>query len=153
MNVFVSGSRTIGGIGEDITAELSCVLDSAANMLVGDAQGVDTEIQRFCKNQDYHNITVFAMNGKARNNIGDFAVENVVPKDNRNFFEQKDKVMTDMADYGIVIWNGKSKGSLNNIIRLIKQNKPCKVYLTSNKQWIWADEKFIKGELKNENNQ
>lgn len=31
--------------------------------------------------------------------------------------------MAKAADYGFMIWNGKSKGTLNNIINLVQYNK------------------------------
>ena len=139
MNVFVSGSRAISEFDDNIADALFDELNSNARILVGDADGVDAELQRFCAAQQYRNVTVFASNGKARNNVGNFKVQNV-PVDKgtyyKTFFTQKDIVMTDTADYGVVIWDGKSKGSLNNIYRLIKQNKPCFVYLITVKKWF-----------------
>lgn len=142
MKIFISGSREIDKLNDDIFDVLYIELNANAHILVGDAEGVDSEIQRFCKNQDYKNVTVFAVNGKARNNIGNFNVKNIEVSQNVYFkaaYIEKDKAMTDAADYGIAIWDGKSKGSLNNILRLIKQNKPCRVYLFNNKKWIWIE--------------
>ena len=39
------------------------------------------------------------------------------------------------ADYGLMIWNGKSKGTFNIIINLIKYNKIVLLYLTVNKSF------------------
>lgn len=142
MKVFISGSRSITELNDDITSRLYSELNSDANILVGDAAGIDSEVQKFCKINGYMNVTVFAMNGKARNNLGGFNVINILPGDafNRNFFVEKDKAMTDLADYGIVIWDGKSKGSLDNIYRLVRQNKLCQVYLMPEKKWITVED-------------
>lgn len=43
--------------------------------------------------------------------------------------------MTKDADYGFMIWNGKSKGTLNNIINLTKQNKKVLLYYTPHKKF------------------
>lgn len=36
--------------------------------------------------------------------------------------------MAEEADYGFMIWNGKSKGTLNNVINLISRNKKTLIY-------------------------
>ena len=39
------------------------------------------------------------------------------------------------TDYGFMIWDGKSKGTLNNIINLLKENKKVLVYFSPNKEF------------------
>ena len=149
MKVFIGGSRSIKELDGNVIQALFEELNSNVKILVGDADGVDTEIQKFCKENNYDNIIVFASNGKARNNIGNFTVQNVtVSKDtfSKTFFAQKDIAMVDQADYGIVIWDGKSKGSLNQLYRMVRQNKPCRVYLAESKSWKTIEsENAIKG--------
>ena len=43
--------------------------------------------------------------------------------------------MANEADYGFMIWNGKSKGTLNNIINLTLLNKKVLVYYTPQKKF------------------
>ena len=77
---------------------------------------------------------MYAGNGKARNNIGSWAVRKVpVPPNVRgfDFYKQKDVAMANDADYGFMIWDGKSKGTLNNIIDPVTQNKTVLVCLTT----------------------
>ena len=38
--------------------------------------------------------------------------------------------MAENADYGFMIWDGKSKGTLNNIINLIARKKKVLIYLS-----------------------
>lgn len=47
-----------------------------------------------------------------------------------DFYKQKDMAMANEADYGFMIWDGESRGTLNNVINLISQNKTVLVYLT-----------------------
>ena len=151
MNVFISGSRDIKTFDERVLDVLYDELNASANILVGDADGVDAELQKFCRKHDYKNVTVYAANGKARNNSG-FPVKNILTDKNmfyKNFFIQKDIAMTDSADFGIVIWDGKSKGSLNNINRLVQQNKPCHVYLADQSRWVWVHSERDFATLKN----
>ena len=39
------------------------------------------------------------------------------------------------ADYGFVLWDGKSPGSLNNIIELLNKNKKALVYYSPEKEF------------------
>lgn len=56
------------------------------DVLVGDCYGVDASVQRFYSNLGYCNVTVFANNGKARNNIGNWNIRCVtVPSYFRGF--------------------------------------------------------------------
>ena len=44
------------------------------------------------------------------------------------FYSLKDQEMTLKASVGLMLWDGKSAGTLANIIRLIEQQKPVVVY-------------------------
>jgi hypothetical protein len=149
MKVFIGGSRSINELDENVVRILFDELNSNVEFLVGDADGVDAQIQNFCKSQNYNKVLVYASNGKARNNVGNFKVKNITVDKNtfrKEFFVKKDEAMTNDADYGIVIWDSISKGSLNQLHRMVKQNKPCKVYIAKDKRWITIEsEHAIKG--------
>ena len=84
-------------------------------VLVGDANGVDKQIQTYCYARNYKNVKVFNSNGKTRNNIGNWDVVNVKVSDNVkgfDFYAAKDLEMAKQADYGFMIWNGKVKERL-----------------------------------------
>lgn len=96
-------------------------------VLIGDAYGVDTLVQQMLKDKyDYPFVTVYASNGKARNNIGNWNVKAIdVPSGiyGREFYTYKDVAMSNDCDFGLMFWDGKSQGTLNNIRRLIGLNK------------------------------
>lgn len=103
------------------------------DVLVGDCYGVDSSVQRFYANLGYDNVFVYASNGYARNNIGCWKVKNVsVPSEVKgfDFYKQKDIAMANEADYGLMIWDGQSRGTLNNIINLVCQHKNVLLYFT-----------------------
>ena len=149
MKVFIGGSRSIKELDENVCHVLFEELNSNSEILVGDADGVDAEVQKFCMRQNYGNIVVYATNGKPRNNVGNFEVCSIAVDKNtfrKQYFVKKDIAMTDAADYGVVIWDGKSKGSLNQLYRMVRQNKPCQVYIPDDKRWIEIEsENTIKG--------
>lgn len=104
-------------------------------------------IQVVLNNIKYNDVKVYANNGKARNNIGNWKIKNVqVDKKLKGFeyYSKKDEVMAKEADYGFMIWNGKSRGTLNNMINLRSAKKEILLYFTPlNKfYYINTDEKL-----------
>ena len=41
--------------------------------------------------------------------------------------------MVDDTTYGLMLWDGESKGTLNNVVNLLRQDKPVVVYLAPKK--------------------
>jgi hypothetical protein len=71
------------------------------------------------------------MDNECRNNIGNWSIKHVLENRNRkdyHYYSIKDAEMVRETDYGFMIWDGKSKGTLNNIINLLKKNKIVMVY-------------------------
>ena len=137
MKVFIAGPRAVKTLSESVIDVLFRIKENQLTVLLGDANGVDCLVQRYFADEQYPNVHVYASNGRARNNIGGWVVHNVNVLSNVKGFEfyaQKDIQMAQDADNGFMIWNGKSKGTLNNIINLTSQNKKTKVYLTFEKR-------------------
>ncbi len=44
--------------------------------------------------------------------------------------------MSDEADYGFMIWDGESQGTVNNVLNLLERGKKVVVYLSPNKEFI-----------------
>lgn len=138
MKIFIAGPRAISSIDKTIQERLDRIINQNYLVLVGDANGIDKAIQKYLFGKNYMNVFVYASQGRARNNIGKWDVQSVaVPEAVKGFdlYAAKDKVMADNADYGLMIWNGKSKGTLNNIINLIKQDKSVLLYFTPHKKF------------------
>lgn len=136
MKIFIAGPRALKSLNKAVKERLTNILDNNFTILVGDANGIDRQIQQFCFDNKYNSVKIFASNGKARNNIGEWEVENIEVSPTIkgfDFYAAKDLEMAKHADYGFMIWNGKSKGTLNNIYNLIKLNKRVLVYLTTTK--------------------
>src|SRR5690625_1162231 len=107
-------------------------------IFVGDAAGIDKQIQTYCHSEGYNKVKVFAANGKVRNNIGQWEVEKVAVAPNItgfDFYATKDLEMAKRADYGFMIWNRKSRGTFNNMINLVKLNKTILVYMIPDKSF------------------
>lgn len=133
MKIFIAGARNITNLDDSVKARLMSIYNNKHSVFVGDCYGVDTAVQDFFIKLKYNDVTVFASNGKARNNIGNWNVESVYVDNSIkgfDFYKQKDIAMANSADYGFMIWDGNSRGTLNNIINLVQQNKKVLVYTT-----------------------
>lgn len=138
MNVFIAGPRSISKLNLDVLKRIDNIINNRYTILIGDASGIDKAVQNYCTEKQYRNVKLFASNGKARNNIGQWEVVNIeIGKSIKgfDFYAAKDLAMANETDYGFMIWNGKSKGTLNNIINLTLLDKKVLVYYTPNKEF------------------
>ena len=135
MKIFVAGARSIAAVDEFVQNKLSSICQKGFWILVGDCYGVDKAVQQFLAGQNYGGVTVYASNGKARNNVGCWSVKNIpVDKTSKGFafYRQKDIAMADDADMGFMIWDGQSRGTAENILTLAQQEKTVLVYTPNN---------------------
>ncbi|UZT07754.1 MULTISPECIES: hypothetical protein [Clostridium] len=150
MKIFIAGPRTVSVLNISVRERVKNIINNNFTILVGDANGVDKAVQKFCNEANYGNVNIFASNGRARNNIGDWQVINVevpVSKKGFEFYAAKDLEMAKSADYGLMIWNGKSRGTLNNMVNLCMMEKEVLVYFIPHKKFYKmksiADVKWI----------
>lgn len=133
MKVFISGSRSIRKLTEQMQDLLQSIIDNGDEVLIGDCEGIDDTCQRFFKDHGYGKVTVYVAGVlcPARYNVGfeekHLAIDPYIMPCSREFYAVKDIAMTRDADYGIAIWDGKSSGTLNNINRMDKMGKPMKI--------------------------
>lgn len=139
MKLFLAGAKNITDLDLPVQEKIRSICQQQHDILVGDCYGVDRAIQALCADIGYPKVTVYASNGRARNNLGRWKVKNIpVEKTTRGFafYRQKDIAMGLDADCGCMIWDGKSKGTLSNMIHLVTQHKFVLVYLAPYQIWI-----------------
>lgn len=132
MKIFIAGARNIKALDDNVKGHISSICEKGHDILVGDCYGVDASIQMLCVKKNYKNVTIYASNGLARNNIGHWTVKSIPVNPSVrgfDFYRQKDLAMSHDADFGYMVWDGVSKGTLCNIISLISQNKLTEVHL------------------------
>lgn len=137
--VFLGGSRNLSRLNVITRARLSNLIAKRHAILVGDANGMDAAVQRFLAEQSYRHVAVYCMDGKCRNNIGEWdlvSIDSGGRSKNFNYFAMKDIAMSESADYGFMLWDGKSRGTLNNIINLLQRNKLSLVYFSPKKSFF-----------------
>ena len=77
MKIFIAGPRAIKELDKNISVKLENICTKNYDILVGDADGIDSSIQKFLQIKSYRNVTVFASKWIARNNYGDWEIETV----------------------------------------------------------------------------
>jgi hypothetical protein len=131
--VFLSGSRQLSRLNPQVRERIGNIVAQGFRVVVGDANGADKAMQAYLCDIAYPHVVVYCSGGKCRNNLGLWHVEEVcVPPHikGREFYTFKDRAMADEADFGFVIWDGKSAGALENVVELLKQSKKVLLFLS-----------------------
>ncbi len=144
-SVFISGSISIRKIPKKVEESLKNIIRNNFKVYVGDAEGVDSLIQRFFYRENYFNVVVVSIYAKPRNLVSEKFEFLWIPveenlKSEKKRQEVKDKYMTDISEYSFVIWDGKSSGSYSNIVRALQNKKPVKVFLNPEDRFLDKEE-------------
>ena len=115
MIVMISGSRSIRRLNNQVTTTLNKIMQLDFEIVIGDCYGIDTLVQHYLKSCNYQKVTVYHIGTCPRNNYG-FKTHKI----QGNYYSNKDIAMCKIANYGLAIWDGKSKGTQNNITRIEK---------------------------------
>ncbi|HSG40490.1 MAG TPA: putative addiction module antidote protein, partial [Thermoanaerobaculia bacterium] len=137
--VFLGGSRRIARLNDNIRSKLDELIGRGLWIFVGDANGADRAMQQHLADRRYERVVVYAVAGSLRNNVGDWKVCLVdPPKGARGFelYSAKDKQMASDASYGLMLWDGKSRGTLENVHNLLAQGKPVAVHLGPSRRFV-----------------
>ncbi|MEQ1884707.1 MAG: hypothetical protein ABL967_06570 [Bryobacteraceae bacterium] len=137
MNIFIGGSIGISKLNATIRKRLDEFMQRGDTILIGDANGADKAVQTYLAHKDYRNVTVFCME-ECRNNIGHWPARHVVPptkKKDSKYYAAKDLVMFQEARCGVMLWDARSKGTLQNMLNLVGAGKRTLVYFAPAKEF------------------
>jgi probable addiction module antidote protein len=137
--VFIGGSRHVSRLSAEAKERLNNIIGSGFPVVVGDAAGADKAVQKYLVNALYPHVTVFCSGDRARNNLGAWVTCNVaIPKHVKGFqfYAAKDREMAKRADFGLMIWDGKSAGTALNVLRLVRAGKKAVLLNIPEKQAI-----------------
>ena len=130
--VFFSGSRRFTRLNEAVRQRADNIIAKGFTLLIGDASGADALMQQYLAEKDYTKVIVYCTGGLCRNNAGHWQTRRVQPEAGEpsgfRYYVLKDNAMAGDATCGFVLWDGKSKGTLNNIINLLDRKKKVLVY-------------------------
>jgi hypothetical protein len=137
--VFFGGSRSITKLNSEIKKRIDNVIASGFTVLVGDANGADKALQKYLADKKYNNVTVYCSGDSCRNNLGRWREEHVPSSRAKKDFEHyaiKDARMGQEAEYGLFLWDGKSRGTLNNVFTLTAHDKKVVLYFSPSKNFV-----------------
>ncbi len=137
--VFLAGSMKIKNLHPHFVERISNIVADEMQIVVGDANGADTSIQKELHRQRAEKVTVYCSSDIPRNNVGNWKVNRVYASADpgtRAFFTAKDIMMADVADFGLMLWDTASTGTLSNVFELIKGEKKCVVFVNKEQRFI-----------------
>lgn len=130
--VFIGGSRRVSRLSADVRKRIDRIIGKQLAVVIGDANGADRAVQRYLKERGYERVEVFSSDATPRNNVGSWPVRVVRPAHSKrdfDYYATKDRAMASEATVGLMLWDGQSRGTLMNILRLATQSKPTVVYV------------------------
>ncbi len=137
--VFVAGSRAVSRLNPEIRKRLDNIMRRDLAVLVGDANGADKAVQQYLAQSLYRRVTVYRMDS-CRNNLGEWPVRSHTSelgvKRDRHYYGIKDAAMAKDATCGFMLWDGVSRGTAANIVKLLNAHKKVVVYLSPKKQFL-----------------
>lgn len=148
IKVFICGSISIKKIPPEAEKIIDNIIAKRYEILVGDADGIDCQTQEYCKDKKYFKLTIYFVGDKARKiATSEFMAKQIKKDSNKIEYVQnsnkkqsererqwiKDKAMMDDCDYGLIIWDGESKGSYKNLLYMIDSKKKFYLYIDGKK--------------------
>ncbi len=124
--IFAGGSRSITRLSNHVLQRITNIITNKHRVIVGDAGGADTVIQQHLLAADYRDVKVFCSGPHFRNNLGNWPTHHIRPPREAagfQFYAAKDRAMAEAADFGLMIWDGKSPGTILNVLRLLRAGK------------------------------
>ncbi len=137
--VFVASSLSIKRLHPRFLECIDRIVASNLSVVVGDADGADTSIQNALADRGVTSVTVYCSGSRPRNNVGDWPVHQVETSHepgSRAFFTAKDIEMAEAADYGLMMWDAKSTGTLSNVIELLKRGRTSRVFVNKEQRLV-----------------
>lgn len=140
--VFVSGSSKTQDpespysrtLPDPIRAELDSYIRSGTRVIVGDAPGIDRQVQDYLRDMRYSNVEIYGPGTKVRYTADERWKTNPVDAPeyeimSSEWLAKKDIAMEKAADFGLaVVLDEGAKATRKNVERLIANHKDVKVY-------------------------
>ena len=131
MKLFISGSKSISKLPEEVKSLLDEHIATGVEFLIGDCYGVDAAVQMYLDSKVYSNVTIYCSGETPRNNFVTGAKVRSCAKAAKGltgsaFHYVKDIQMAQDCDTALMVWDGKSKGTAENIRRIKEMGKPHK---------------------------
>lgn len=142
--LFVSGSSKTqdpdspyyrSQLPKEIQNELDASIKRHEKIVVGDAPGIDRQVQDYLKDKKYSDVEVYGPGKQVRYSANEKWKTHAIDDPEHEpyspeWLRKKDEFMTEVSDKGLaIILDEGAKATRNNVNRLIEQNKEVKVYM------------------------
>ena len=138
--VFIAGSRRLPRLSKDAKHRIGNIIYRGFTVMVGDANGADRAVQQYLSEMGYKRVIIFCTENICRNNLGNWPTRAIRAENparrNFEFYRAKDRAMVEEADYGLMFWDGKSRGTLMNAVGLIRRGRPLVLYVAPAKSFL-----------------
>ena len=133
MKVFLFGSHDVYGIPDVVVTQLEEIMKQTngnVEFIVGDCDGVDSAFHTVLSRIGGRTKTKVYCMDYARNNKFEFEVKTFPSGDlvGREKYAVKDRQMVEDCHFAITVWDGKSKGTFDNVTLLKVRDKPVYIY-------------------------
>ena len=139
MKLFVGGSKSAKIPASVAEEKARTWAEAGVEILVGDCCGADAVLQQALAGLGYQKVSVYALNGRARRNLGNWPVVpvpcEVQPAGYLDYW-RRDSVMSQRGEGGFFFWDGKTKGTYVNLVELLSLGKPVEMFLTKSQKTI-----------------
>jgi hypothetical protein len=137
--VFIAGSRRLSRLNPSVRRRIDNIIEKGLTVIIGDASGVDKAVQTYLSEKHYGSVIVFCMDDACRNNVGNWPVRKIHATESKRrdfaYYSTKDRAMATEADYGFMLWDGHSRGTLTNIVNLVRDGKPVVLCVAPSKSF------------------
>ncbi|WP_406538824.1 hypothetical protein [Fibrobacter sp.] len=128
MKIFISGSKSISMLPELAKIFIDQFIENGDEILIGDCYGIDAVVQKYIESKGFSNVTVYCSGVIPRNNFTSSAkirscAEAAKGLSGNAFHYVKDIQMANDCDQALMIWDGESKGTAENIRRMKEMGK------------------------------
>ena len=129
---FISGSKSISKLPDLAKILIEQFVKNNDEILIGDCYGVDVAVQKYLESKGYCNVTIYCSGESPRNNFVTGAKVRSCAEVAKGFTGSafhyvKDIQMACDCDQALMIWDGKSKGTSENIRRIKEMGKPYSI--------------------------
>lgn len=132
--VFIAGSRSLSRLNSEVKNRIDSIIRKGFTVILGDANGIDKAVQCYLSRKHYRKVTVFYMEGTCRNNVGHWPTQVITAGESSRrdftYYSTKDRAMVEEADYGLMLWDRRSRGTLRSIVDLVRRSKTVVVYIS-----------------------
>lgn len=137
--IFLSGSISIRRLDRKVQERIDNIVEANHIVIVGDADGADRLMQQYLFEKGACHVVVYCSGDKPRHAIGHWPITCIqvtqAAPGSRSFFSAKDLEMANAADFGMMIWDTQSTGTLLNVMELLRRGRKSVVFVEKAKEF------------------